>query len=677
MRYARANAEDDELTMDFVARDFSGSNTITHSGITKHFKNVEPWHALAELVWNGLDAGATTVQIEIESSETGGTVSVTILDNGIGINIEKPDENFRRFNDSLKKDSFDSHGSQGRGRLAFHKICHCATWFTRFEGIDARIVVFSSNLSAVDGKTIQPHEQHTLLSRAESGTCVSLTNFDKNLPTDSFLIGEFSKEFGPHLVLMPEKTITINGIKILPLSHTKTSVAIKTNSAIFDVDLVQWDEKPGAEKSYLYFISSRLKTIYKQYSSLNKKRDYYTSVFIKSPFLERYVKDDGMLSEPFTSFLATEDFRELIRDLNSFLRHSYADFLVSKAQEQIDAFEKAGDFPDYEGLDHAESKWRLSHVKEIVKAVLVREPKLFVGGNKTQRRLIIRLLDRLSVSNENSGIFDVLESVLNLDAAAMTQLASQLKKTKLDNIIQTIELLQNRELAISQLKEIMNIHYKDVLETPDLQKIIENNTWLFGPAYEILGAEEATFTTTAKNLRSKIKNINDIEIEDLSSDVTIDGANRQVDLLLIRKKLQLDARGRKFFRCVIVEIKRPGVSLKNKHLQQLDEYASILSHYPEFNSDLTKFELILVGRNISKEAYSIHSRLKTSEIYGEPGLITSDDKIKTYIKTWPTIFDEFDISNEYLLERLKTQRASLSSSSREELVESLQTETTQ
>lgn len=665
------------MTMDFVARDFSGSNTITHSGITKHFKNVEPWHALAELVWNGLDAGATTVQIEIESSETGGTISVTILDNGIGINIEKPDENFRRFNDSLKKDSFDSHGSQGRGRLAFHKICHTAKWFTRFEGIDARIVVLSSNLSAVDGKTIQPHEQHTLLSRAESGTCVSLTNFDKNLPTDSFLIGEFSKEFGPHLVLMPEKTITINGIKILPLSHTKTSVAIKTNSAIFDVDLVQWDEKPGAEKSYLYFISSRLKTIYKQYSSLNKKRDYYTSVFIKSPFLERYVKDDSMLSEPFTSFLATEDFRVLIRDLNAFLRHSYADFLVSKAQEQIDAFEKAGDFPNYEGLDQAESKWRLSHVKEIVKAVLVREPKLFVGGNKTQRRLIIRLLDRLSVSNENSGIFDVLESVLNLDAAAMTQLASQLKKTKLDNIIQTIELLQNRELAISQLKEIMNIHYKDVLETPDLQKIIENNTWLFGPAYEILGAEEATFTTTAKNLRSKIKNINEVEIEDLSSDVTIEGANRQVDLLLIRKKLQLDARGRKFFRCVIVEIKRPGVSLKNKHLQQLDEYASILSHYPEFNSDLTKFELILVGRNISKEAYSIHSRLKTSEVYGEPGLITSDEKIKTYIKTWPTIFDEFDISNEYLLERLKTQRASLSSSSREELVESLQTETTQ
>jgi len=64
-------------------------------------------------------------------------------------------------------------------------------------------------------------------------------------------------------------------------------------------------------------------------------------------------------------------------------------------------------------------------------------------------------------------------------------------------------------------------------------------------------------------------------------------------------------------------------------------------------------------------------------LYGEPGLVTSDDKIKTYIKTWPTIFDEFEISNDYLLDRLKTQRASLSSSSKEELLESLQKETAQ
>ncbi|UZJ58232.1 ATP-binding protein [Pseudomonas sp. KU26590] len=660
--------------MDFVAKDFSGLNSITHSGITKHFKNVAPCQALAELVWNGLDAGASKIDVLVESTDTGGTISVTIVDNGSGINFNKPDDNFRRFNDSLKKDSFDSHGSQGRGRLAFHKICNTATWHTRYENVDAKIQVFSSNLSAVSGTTISASEQLIALAGAESGTCVTLSHFDKNLPPTGSIIHEFSKEFGAHLVLMPQKEITVNGDKVLPQPHTKSSTLIQTKLASFDVDLIQWEDKPGAEKSFLYFVSRKLKTIYKQYSSLNKKRDYYTSVFVKSSFLERYVKEEGALSEPFDAFLVSEDYRILIREMNGFLRTSYANFLIGKAQEQVDAFEKAGDFPDYDALDVAESKWRLSHVKEIVKAVLIREPRLFVGGNKRQRRLIIRLLDKLSVSSENSGIFEVLESVLNLDAAAMKQLADQLKKTKLDNIIQTIEILQHRELAVCQLKEIMNVHYKDVLETPDLQKIIENNTWLFGPAYEILGAEEDTFTTTAKNLRSKVKDITAIELADLASGVDIDGANRQVDLLLVRKKLQFDAKGRRFFRCVIVEIKRPGVSLNNKHLNQLDEYAAILSHYPEFNSELTRFELILIGRSISKGAYSIHSRLKSSEIHGEPGLLTNDNKIKTYIKTWPTIFDEFEITNDYLLDNLKTQRASLSSRSKEELLESLQKE---
>ena len=49
----------------------------------------------------------------------------------------------------------------------------------------------------------------------------------------------------------------------------------------------------------------------------------------------------------------------------------------------------------------------------------------------------------------------------------------------------------------------MDNHYESVLETPDLQKIIEANTWLFGAQYEILGAEEDSFTKIAKKLKEK------------------------------------------------------------------------------------------------------------------------------------------------------------------------------
>jgi hypothetical protein len=43
-----------------------------------------------------------------------------------------------------------------------------------------------------------------------------------------------------------------------------------------------------------------------------------------------------------------------------------------------------------------------------------------------------------------------------------------------------------------------------------------------------------------------------------------------------------------------------------------------------------------------------------------------------YVKNWNTIFDEFLLSNNYLLEHLKTQREELSGKTREELIGELQ-----
>lgn len=657
--------------MNFVPRNFSGSNKITHSGILKHFNTIEPHQALAELVWNGFDAGASDISVSISTNDAHGTELVSILDNGKGINFLVPEENFRRFNDSLKKDSYDTHGSHGRGRLTFHKICHTATWYTRFEGDNARIRILSSNLSDIDGTTIPVGDQHPLLKDLESGTCVVLSDFGKNLPAEDSLISEFRKIFGAHLALMPQKKLSLNGHLVTPQDHDLYRMEIASNHDRFEVTLLHWKEKPGTEKSYIHLINSKNKILYKFHSSLNKKRGYYTSIYVRSNAFDRFSDDPEGLSEPISAFLTSDQFRILDREINAFAKRMYAEFLIKQADKHVSQFEADGDFPDYTNLDPQESKWRLSHVKDIVKAVLVREPSLLVGNNKKQRRLIIRLLDRLSVSNENSGIFEILESILNLDAAAMKQLASQLKKTKLDNIINTIEVLQNRELAIAQIKEIMNIHYADVRETPDLQQVIENNTWLFGASYEILGAEEASFTEITSNLRYTIKDIEGVDVGDLADGVTIEGAKRQVDLLLIRRQPQIDPHGRKYFRCVIVEIKRPGIALNDKHLQQLDQYAAILSRYPSFNSDLTKFELLLVGRSISNEAFGIHQRLDTSKVHGEPGLVTNTEKIKTYIKTWPRIFDEFELTNDYLLEKLKSQRADLSAATKEELLAEL------
>jgi len=270
---------------------------------------------------------------------------------------------------------------------------------------------------------------------------------------------------------------------------------------------------------------------------------------------------------------------------------------------------------------------------------------------------------------------EVLEGVLDMDSDNISLLADQLSKTTLENIISTIEILQKRQIAIHKLREIMENRYNEVLETPDLQKIIENNTWLFGPQYTTLGAEEDSFQVIAKELREKVKDINIISDNDIEEGTTVAGVNRQVDLFLARKIPTYDSQSKPIFKCVIIEIKRPGVSLNKKHLQQLDDYEEIISKHPAFISDRMIFEFILVGRKISKDDYSIRKRMENVKDKAEYGLVSHGEKIKSYVKDWFTIFDEFELTNKYLLGTLNTKLDKLTTNSTKEIVEELQSKT--
>ncbi|WP_304182564.1 hypothetical protein [Pseudoalteromonas prydzensis] len=264
-------------------------------------------------------------------------------------------------------------------------------------------------------------------------------------------------------------------------------------------------------------------------------------------------------------------------------------------------------------------------------------------------------------------------------SSRLNKFSEQVKNSSLENIISTIEVLQKREFAVHKLREIMVKHYKEVLETPDLQGIIESNTWLFGNKYTMLGAEEDDFQKISLNLRNHVKGIDsidegDFESMDLESGLDIEGVRRQVDLFLARKNIGFNSRGESYYQCTIIEIKRPAVALNEKHLKQIRDYARIISEHSGFSMEKMRFEIILVGRKISDKDFDINSALETADANNEPGLVfsTKNDRIKGYVKTWGTIFAEFDLANHYLLEKLQTKRGFLEDKSSKQLVDELQ-----
>jgi len=652
-------------------KDISGTTEIGNEGIKKHFKSIEPWQPVFELIWNGFDAKANEVLVNVALNDLQALRSVTVLDDGEGIDPENMKQTFGRFNDSDKREDAAQHGAHGRGRLAFHRICRFATWHTKSAAGQARITIDSATIKDYKAELIPDEALDSALQQQPKGTLVKLDSFSCNLPNQAELSAKFATEFGWFLALHPSKSLKLNGTLIPVPGHEITQQTFEIDGHKFDVQVIRWDERPSSEKSFTYLLDSAGKIVHKQLSTLNNKPGFFTSIYISSQWADTFALTQDLL-RPQAHTTACAEWRKLVRHLGELMQSVYDQFLRQQALVEVEKYIDDGLFPSYAGLSPDEQTWRLNNAKQLVTTIYIADPSVFNAASKKQRKIIIRLLDRLAISSENDALFEVLNSVLELDDASVKTLADQLKQTTLENIIATIEVLQRRQVAASKLRTLMNDHYREVRETPDLQKVIENNTWLFGPAYETLGAEEDSFTKIAKDLRGKIPLIESIGTDDVDDENEISGARRQTDLFLARRIPTVDSTGQKVFRCIIIEIKRPAISLNIKHLRQLDDYANIIKRHSEFTSEKMRFELILVGRQISSTDTEIKSRLNGQIARGELGLVSDDPHMKRYVLNWYTLLDSFELANDFLLEQLKLKRSFFEASSKQDLVEELQ-----
>ncbi|EIS7450268.1 ATP-binding protein [Citrobacter youngae] len=652
-----------------------GTTEINSLGIKNHFESVEPVQAILELVWNGFDAGAKNIDINIVYDHFDTVKNLTILDDGDGINFTDLDSNFNRFNDSLKKTSIDQHGSKGRGRLSFHRLCHQAIWYTKYLGRNAYIKINDEDIKAYEAQIdIDAEEQNSLLNAMDKGTCVELTLLHSSLPDRSELISILSNEFCCKLALDDERRVFVNGTEIHIPEHEIKEISFEIENNDFMVKGIRWDKKPTTEKSFIYLTDSSGKIVHKESTTFNKKRDFHLSVFVSSIWADTFSSNGDDIFSTAKSNPDSKAWRQLVKNVLKFSRSIYDDFLRVQVEKAIQKLEEDGAFPTYNEYDITYASWKRNNIKQVVRSIYIADPQFLVSLTIKQKKIIIRLLDKMLVSNQNEDLFDILESVLDLSDSDLSRFASQLKKTKLENIISSIEELQRRRFAVEKLKLIMNEHYKEVLETPDLQKIIENNTWLFGERYETIGAEEDTFTKIAKSLRDSIYSINNIDEQDVENGEDIIGAKRQTDLFLARRMPTFDSNGNKIFRCIIIEIKRPSIALNVKHLRQLEDYAGIIKRHPEFSSQNLHFELILIGRKISSQDIEIPTRLSNYAGRGDVGLVSDDANMKRYVKNWYTIFDTFELTNSFMLEKLQMERDIIEKKSREDLVKELQEE---
>lgn len=117
-----------------------------HLGLRKYPKSVK---AICELVANGFDAEATSVEVETEQNELDAVGSITIRDNGRGISPEVLALRFAVVGVAPIKESLSTCFSRfGVGRFAAHRIGTLSTWESVSKGPKASRIKVTFTLSS-------------------------------------------------------------------------------------------------------------------------------------------------------------------------------------------------------------------------------------------------------------------------------------------------------------------------------------------------------------------------------------------------------------------------------------------------------------------------------------------------------------------------------------------------
>lgn len=103
-----------------------------------------PRSAILELIWNGLDADATRVEVALSEQEMGGIDEIRVTDNGHGMIHDEAKAAFESLGGSWKQEAIESrdgralHGKSGKGRFRAASLGQLIRWDTVAETDDGR-----------------------------------------------------------------------------------------------------------------------------------------------------------------------------------------------------------------------------------------------------------------------------------------------------------------------------------------------------------------------------------------------------------------------------------------------------------------------------------------------------------------------------------------------------------
>lgn len=643
------------------------NQSIDSSGITNDYRD-----AISEYIWNGFEAHARNINIDYTLNEAYGVKELIITDNGDGINYDELGETFGAFLASKKNLlslKMKSKANKGKGRFSFIAFADKAEWSTVYKDKDdyKEYQITMSN----DTKEVIDCSQPESSDRKESGTSVRFSDINTlTVENMSFEILEpaLLKEFAWFLYLYKSKNveITVNGDKVDFEKYVNTKLSEKSMVTIdghrFEISLVVWQESIK-EKFCCYYFDSEDALKGKDTTNFNRNTiNFNHSVFVKSDFFDDkeniLTNNDDIQINMFESQEEKKILKKLHKEIQKLIEKKISVYLSDKAEEAVEAMiTERKTFPEFPSDVYGQM--RKNDLKKVTKEIFKLEPLIFHKLKPIQEKSLLGFLNLLLSSEERENVLTILEQIVELSPEQRDDFSKILKKTSLENIIDTIKFIEDRYKIIELLRSIVYDLTKFSNERDHVQKIVERHFWLFGEQYNLASADQRM-----QKALEQYRNILYGE-EDVTATLNPDAENeRRMDIFMCNTRNVETAFETTLEENIVVELKAPKVPLTKKVLRQIEDYMDYVRRQPQFNSKLRKWKFIAVCKEVDDY---VKSQYKAFEDKGKVGLVFQVENCEVYALTWDDIIKSFEIKHKPMLERLKYDREQVANELMEEV----------
>ena len=582
-----------------------------------------PLDGVVELVWNALDADADHVRVELLRTPMDGIEAVRVDDDGHGMTLDEARTEFRSLGGSWKRDATGTrtkgrsiHGSEGKGRWAAFGIPgDRVTWETVAETPEGNRRFTIEIAKSARREVVISEPMVTDLPPGTTVTVGGISDEPAGLRNEDTWL-RLTAAFAIHLAKYPVVDVAYDGRHLRPEEF-------QTHRS--DYDLVAGAELGPAMLTVVEWRREVHRTLYlctPEGMVLNELR-----AGIQAPgfAFTAYLRWAGFASLSDRLDLAEFDQADLapvIDEARAKLRDHFGERDKERAASFIETW-KAEDvypYPDTPLDPISDAKRQLFDIVAVQAAVSVNT------GDRRSRNLSLRLLKE-AVDSGSASLRRVLEEVLDLPREQIDELNELLDHTTLAAVISAAKLIADRTSFLTGLDAIVFDEdvYGDVNERDHLHKIIRGETWIFGDRFSLV-VDEGSLTRVLE------KHLAILERTAMTGPPVLDetGKSRRVDLMLAGSTGRPTRREH-----LVVELKRPGLTITQKELTQIEEYAFTVAADDRFRHGEVDWEFVVIGNRMNN-----HVEQRTRQPHLPPGVSHQRDGLRVVVKTWAEIIDD-------------------------------------